>query len=67
MRPDNRDLVDGLTLTLLHRLRCPELLPPRIPRYCHRRLVPPPHAPAPSLWYPVLAVTHGKHHGFSIS
>ena len=67
--PGSRSLVGDPILTLSHRPRYPELLPPCIPRYCHRRLVFPRsvHAPAPSLWCPVLAVIHGKHHGFSTS
>ena len=68
MKPNNIDLVGDLILTLLHRPCCPKLPLPCIPRYCHQRLVSSrSHLLAPSLWYLIPAMIHGKHHEFSIS
>ena len=68
MLPDSKALVDGLTLTRLHRQRYPKLPLPCISRY-HRpqNLVPSSfYLPVPYWRCFALAVTHGKHREFFI-
>ena len=67
-KPDSRDLVDDLILTLLHRLRCHKLFPLHTYRYPCRRPIPlhRSYPPVPSWWCPAPAVICGKHHDFFI-